>query len=135
MRVASLCLLLCLLLLGCAGTPEALRSDVGARRVYVLPVGYQQALKNLVDQHQNCEGGPFIPLGQVVNEVSHYPDLRRASIVRGAMGFGRQIHLVIDLSEPGPGRTRMEIYALIGLDNFARQAERVAMGNLACGYP
>ncbi|MDP3610685.1 MAG: hypothetical protein Q8R98_02425, partial [Rubrivivax sp.] len=92
---------------GCASTPDGLRENVSGKRELVLSVGYQTVLKRLVDHNRKCVGGPLLPIGSVINDVDHYPDLRTATIVRGAQGFGRDIFQVYDLVEVAPGATRL----------------------------
>ena len=121
-----------LVLAGCASTPDGLRADASAKRVVVLSVGYQTVLKRLVDHHRNCVAGPLLPIGSAINDVDHYPDLRMATIVRGAQGFGRDIFQVYDLVEVAPGSTRLTMYFPLGTDRQAALAKRVAEGDGAC---
>lgn len=121
-----------LVLVGCASTPGGLRNDPEARRVMVLDVGYQTVLKRLVDWQAECVAGPLVPIGQVINDVQHYPDTRSASIVRGAMGMGTQIFEVIDLREISPGKTEMTFFAKASTDTRAAAKRRIAEGDSRC---
>ncbi len=124
--------LMVLLLSACASTPGGLRDDPSALRSFEIKAGYQTVLKRLVDQHENCTGGPLIPLGGYVFDVRNYPDLKVASIASGSSGFGTQIYLVIDLSEPTPGSTVMKVWSKIATDRIAKEKQRVAEGDLSC---
>lgn len=98
-----------------------------------MNAGYQVVLKRYVDHHQRCDGAPLVPLGQLINEVSNYPDLRLASIVRGAQGIGRQIYTVIEISETAPGVSKIELWSKIRPDDWARHYKNVAEGSDSCG--
>jgi hypothetical protein len=120
------------LLAGCASTPGGMRADLEAKRVQVVPMGYQLALKRLVDHHAECSAAPVLPLGQMINDVQHYPDLRTASIVRGASGMGTQIVEVVDLREPEPGRTEITTWSKKDRDELAARTLRVVQGSTSC---
>ncbi len=122
-----------LFLTGCALTPDAMRSDESALKSFNVAQGYQVVLKRLVDQNEKCRIAPLIPLGTVIYDVRNYPDLRVASIVAGASGFGTQIYMVIDLSEPKPGQTLVKVWSKTATEKVGIAAERVANGDLSCG--
>lgn len=132
MRVRTALALCALVCAGCASTPGGMRGDPDAKRVMVIEAGYQVVLKRLVDWNAECVGGPVAPIGQVINDVQHYPDMRTASIVRGAMGVGTQIFEVIDLREISPGRTEMTFYAKASTDTRAAAKRRIAEGAGRC---
>lgn len=132
MRVRTALALCALVCAGCATTPGGMRGDPEAKRVMIIEVGYQTALKRLVDWQAECVMGPLVPIGQVINDVQHYSDIRSASIVRGAMGIGTQITEVIDLREIAPGRTEMTFYAKASLDKRAAAQRRIAEGDSRC---
>lgn len=117
---------------GCASTPGGLRSDASATRVAVIDSGYQLVLKRLVDWSDECTASPVLPLGQVIDQVRDYPDLRQATIVRGASGVGTQIYLVIDLQEIEPAKTEMKVYSRAAPDRQMARHRRVANGGTGC---
>lgn len=117
---------------GCASTPGGMRDDPSVKRVVVLDLGYQTVLKRLVDWWGECGGSSMLPIGQLINDVQHYPDLRQATIVRGATGVGTQIHGVIDLREVGAGKTEMTTYYKIRPDANAAQQRKAAEGSRSC---
>lgn len=119
-------------LAGCASTPGGMRTDADAKRVAMVEANYQLVLKRLVDHWAECGPQPVLPIGQAINDVQHYPDLRQASIVRGGQGFGTQILHVIDLRETAPGRTEMVTYTKVATDTFAARMMRVAGGASGC---
>lgn len=117
---------------GCASTPDALKQDASNKREVTLPIGYQTVLKRLVEHEQKCGHRPLLPVGSMVNEVSHYPDLRTARIVRGAEGIGRDVRMVIELDEPAASTTRMAMYFMFRPDAGAARLVEVANGRADC---
>ena len=117
---------------GCATSPQGMREDLASRRVFTVQEGYQLVLKRLVDNHQKCAMGPLLPIGQVINDVQNYPDLRMATIVRGASGFGSQTHQVFDIKETAPNRTEVSFWMKMRTDHWAREYQRVAEGSTSC---
>lgn len=105
----TIVLLLSVLLAACS-TPGDLKSNNPEPAVFSVKAGYQTVLKRMVDQHRECAGGPLLPIGQLINDVQHYPDLRQATIVRGASGFGTQTHQVIEIRETAPNQTEVKLY-------------------------
>ena len=117
-------------LAGCS-TPADLKAD-RAPTVFTVPVGYQLVLKRLVEQHQVCAMVPLIPIGQVINDVQNYPDLRMATITRGASGIGTQTTQVLELREVGAGQTEVKLYQRFAPEKFAKAYERNALGENVC---
>lgn len=119
-------------LAGCASSPQGLRADSEAKRTFLVDASYQLVLKRLVDNHAECTSGPLLPIGQVVNDVQNYPDLRSATIVRGAMGFGTQIHQVLDIKETAPGQTEVAFWMKLRTDYWANFYRSIAQGGSGC---
>jgi hypothetical protein len=117
---------------GCATSPQGMRSDESARRVFLVGANYQLVLKRLVENHAECASGPLLPIGQVINDVQNYPDLRAATIVRGASGFGTQTHQVFDIKETGPNQTEVSFWMKMRTDHWAREYQRIAEGGKGC---
>jgi hypothetical protein len=92
---------------------------------------YQLTLKRIVDADQECTSGPLLPVGQVINDVQHYPDLREAKIVQGASGFGKQIYRVIAISEVD-GKSKVTLYAKMRRDDQLKILQRWASGDKTC---
>lgn len=120
-----------LLLAGCS-TPSDLKRD-HPPVTFKVKANYQLVLKRLVDRNQECTSGPVIPIGQVINDVQHYPDLRSATIVRGASGFGSQTHQVFEIKETAPGETEVQFTQRFRVEAWAAYYERVANGGDGCG--
>jgi len=118
------------LVVGCS-TPADLKAD-RAPAVFTVPVGYQLVLKRLVEQHQLCAMVPLLPIGQMINDVQNYPDLRMATITRGASGIGTQTHQVLELREVGAGQTEVKLYQRFAPEKFAKAYERNALGENVC---
>ena len=121
-----------LALAGCTSTPDGLRSDDSAKRSIVVDMPYQLALKKIVDHHHRCDAAPLLPIGQVINDVQHYPDLKLANIVRGAQGVGRQIYLVIDIESAGDGRSKVSLWSKLALDRLHEKYRGVLSGAGGC---
>lgn len=75
---------------------------------------------------------PLLPIGQVINDVQHYPDLRMATIIRGASGFGTQTHQVFDIKETAQNTTEVTFRQRFALAKFAAFYERIANGGVGC---
>lgn len=123
-------ILAALFLAGCATSPQGLEHPDYANTFHV-DQGYQQTLKNIVDADTECRRGPLLPLGQTINDVQHYPDLREAKIVQGAQGVGRQIYRVVTIRESGDG-TEVTVYTKQAPEKFTAQFERWANGSRDC---
>jgi len=119
-------------LTGCASSPDDLRSDASVKRLIVVDMPYQLALKKIVDHHQRCDVGPLLPIGQVINDVQHYPDLKLANIVRGAQGIGRQIHLVIDIEATDDGGSKVILWSKFPIDRLHKRYRSVLSGAEGC---
>ncbi|MDX9688803.1 hypothetical protein [Halopseudomonas formosensis] len=114
----------------CATSPQGLERPEYAT-TFQLDQGYQLSLKNIVDGDEECRRGPLLPVGQVINDVHHYPDLREAKIVQGASGFGRQIYRVISVRGVDAG-TEVTVYAKHHGAKIAEQYALWARGNRDC---
>lgn len=124
-------LVLAVVLLAACSTPNDLKRDYPPVS-FKVQSGYQLVLKRLVDQHQECTSGPLLPIGQVINDMQHYPDLRMATIVRGASGFGSQTHQVFEIRETAPNETTVSFTQRFAVAKFAAFYERVANGDKGC---
>lgn len=120
------------LLAGCASSPQALKAEPDSHRTFLVDGSYQTVLKRVVDHHQACDTAPFLPIGAVINQVNHYPDLRFASIVRGAEGVGRQIVSVIEIKQERPEVARIDLWAIARPDAFMERYKKVAAGAPGC---
>lgn len=129
MRAIYLCA--CALLMAACSTPDDLRRDYPPA-VFKVQAGYQLVLKRLVEQYQECAAGPLLPIGQAINEVQNYPDLRTATIVRGASGFGSQTHQVFEVKETAPNETQVTFRQRFALAKWAAMYERWANGARGC---
>ncbi|PPU32126.1 hypothetical protein XspCFBP7912_13195 [Xanthomonas sp. CFBP 7912] len=94
---------------------------------------YQLTLKNILAGDQECRPIQLLPVGQQINDVQNFPDLREARIIQGASGVGRQIYDVIVIKEldgksvvthyrKGEGTRR----------KFVTRTERWAHGSKSC---
>jgi len=119
------------LLAGCSSTPQGLEQPEYATS-FTVDQPYQLTLKNIVAGDNACRSGPLLPVGQVINDVQNYPDLREAKIVQGASGIGRQIHRVITISEPGPGTSQVTVYAKHQRPKIAGLYKKWAEGSTDC---
>ena len=117
--------------LAACSTPADLRRN-HPPITFTVKANYQLVLKRLVDRNQECTSGPLLPIGQVINDVQHYPDLRAATIVRGASGFGSQTHQVFDIKETAPGETEVSFTQRFRIEAWAAYYERVANGGGGC---
>ena len=115
---------------GCATSPQGLEKPEYAN-TFTLDQGYQLTLKNIVDGDEECRRGPLLPIGQVINDVHNYPDLREAKIVQGASGVGRQIYRVITIRDVD-GRSEVTVYAKNHGAKIAEQYSSWARGDRAC---
>lgn len=118
-------------LLSACSTPSDLKRDYPSVS-FKVQAGYQLVLKRLVDNNQECTSGPILPIGQVINDVQHYPDLRTATIVRGASGFGSQTHQVFEIRETAPNETEVSFTQRFAISKFGAFYERVANGGKGC---
>jgi hypothetical protein len=73
-----------------------------------------------------------LPIGQVINEVQNYPDLRMATIVRGASGVGSQTHQVFEIKETAANTTVVSFTQRFAIQKFADFYERIANGATGC---
>lgn len=128
--VKLLSFVIVLLLAGCS-TPEDLKRDYQPYD-FKVNAGYQLVLKRLVERYRECAASPLLPIGQVINDVQNYPDLRSATIVRGASGFGTQTHQVFDIRETGPGRTEVRFTQRFAVAKFGALYEKWANGEGGC---
>lgn len=118
------------LLSACASTPGALERPENAS-AFTVDQPYQLTLKRLVEAEQNCRKMQLAPIGQQINDVQHYPDLREARIVQGASGVGTQIYSVIHVREKGDG-SEVTLYTKTARDFRLDRLRRWASGETAC---
>lgn len=119
-------------LTGCASTPQGLKDDQEAKRAFVVPENYQLVLKRIVEQNQECRAQPLLPIGQVIFDVQHYPDLKEATISSGASGFGTQIYEVINIQGLPNGGASVTTWSKIRTDEFSRRIAKIAAGEKGC---
>lgn len=119
-------------LLAACSTPGDLKAGNPEPAVFKVKAGYQLVLKRLVDQYAECAGGPILPIGQVINDVQNYADLRQATITRGASGFGTQTHQVIEIRETAPNETEVKLYQRFAVAKFGALYERWSNGGSGC---
>lgn len=119
-------------LIGCATSPGSMREDQAAKRSAVLDLPYQLVLKRIVDQYAECTPAPILPIGTMINDVHHYPDLKTASITRGAEGIGRQIHQVIDIAASPTGGTQLTVFSKMATDGWFSKIKGWAQGGTGC---
>lgn len=119
-------------LAGCAGTPAGLAQPENAAS-FTVDAGYQEVLRNIAAGTRECGPKQLVPIGQQINDVQHYPDLREGKITLGASGVGTQIYQVIDVRERD-GITGVTVYAkgAKARETFSTNAKRWASGDLAC---
>lgn len=89
---------LALTISGCATTPAGLEKPEYAHQ-FVVDQPYQTTLKNIVEANAECQTSPLFPLGQIINDIHDYSNLKEAKIVHGASGVGTQIYKVISVKE------------------------------------
>ena len=97
-------------LLAACSTPGDLKTNNPEPAVFNVKVGYQLVLKRFNEQRKECAPVVLVPIGQSINDVQNYPDLRMATIVSGASGIGTQTHQVIEISETAPNETEVRLY-------------------------
>lgn len=124
-------LILCMVLAGCATSPANLQQPENAAS-FTLAQPYQLTLKRIVEADGECQAVQLVPLGQTINDVQHYPDLREARIVKGASGVGRQIYQVIEVREPPQGGSEVTLYTKLHRGKFLARLQRWATGDPAC---
>ena len=132
MRIAFAAVLVAALT-GCAATPGSLKSDPSILRTFDVDAGYQIVLKRLVDQHRECTGGPLLPIGQVIFDVQNYTELKTATITHGASGFGTQIHLLTEITEPAPNKAHVKVWSYFATDRVVARIRKTAEGVEGCG--
>ena len=119
-----------LTLAGCAYTPAGMEQPQNAH-TFTVDQPYQLTLKNIVEADQGCQDLQLVPIGQRINDVQHYPDLREAKITQGASGIGRQIYQVIHVREVGEG-TEVTLYIKLHARARLEQLQRWALGDKEC---
>lgn len=117
---------------GCASTPQGLKDDPEAKRTFEVAENYQLVLKRIVEQNQECRAQPLLPIGQVIFDVQHYPDLKEATISSGASGFGTQIYYVINIHGSHTGGAQITTWSKIRTDEFAKHIAKIAAGGKGC---
>ncbi|MBV6781627.1 hypothetical protein KWH04_13395 [Xanthomonas campestris pv. trichodesmae] len=122
-----------LILSGCASSPKGLEKPEFASS-FVVEIPYQLALKRIVEADGECRPKPLVPVGQTINDVQNYPDLREAKIVQGASGVGTQIYTVITIKEVENGRTEVTLYAKATRERQADRLKRWVDGGSGCKF-
>ena len=122
-----------LALSGCASTPGGLQKPEYAT-TFTIDAGYQQVLKNIADGTRECPPFQMLPIGQQINDVQHYPDLREGKITLGSSGIGTQIIQVIEVRESQPGKAQVTVYtkAAASRATYVANAKRWASGDFLC---
>lgn len=115
---------------GCASSPQGMEQPENAT-TFTVDQPYQLTLKRIVEADENCRRGPLLPIGQTINDVQHYPDLREAKIVQGASGIGRQFYQVTTVKEVGDA-SEVTVYAKSQRDERAATMKRWANGDPTC---
>lgn len=118
------------LIAGCASSPKGLERPEFATS-FTVDQGYQLTLKRISEAEQECRAKPLLPVGQVINDVQHYPDLREAKIVQGASGIGTQIYKVISIKEDD-GKSVVTVYTKSRRAEEADKLRRWAEGGTGC---
>lgn len=113
-------------------TPGELKANNPVPAIFQVKAGYQLVLKRLVDQNNECATGPMLPIGQGINDVQNYPDLRQATIVRGTSGFGTQTNQLIEIKETVSNETEVKLYQRFRLAKVGDLYERWANGGTGC---
>lgn len=118
---------------GCSSTPASLQKEE-YKTAFEVSMSYQTVLKRIVEGNRECGFSPLLPIGQVINDVEHYPDLKEARIVKGASGIGTQIHQVITVKEVQQGITRVELFAVNqnARERFIAVLKRWSNGSMSC---
>ena len=117
-------------IVGCSTSPAGMEQPENASS-FTIDQPYQLTLKRIVDADAECRRAPLLPVGQVINDVQHYPDLREAKIVQGAQGVGRQIYAVIDIRENDAG-SQVTLYAKSAREKHLKRLQRWASGDTDC---
>lgn len=115
---------------GCTTNPSSMEQPENAAS-FTVDQPYQLTLKRIVEADESCRRGPMLPVGQAINDVQHYPDLREAKIVQGASGIGRQIYQVTTVKEAA-GKSQVTVYAKSARDQRVATLKRWASGDPAC---
>lgn len=119
------------ILMGCASSPEGLKSNPDNRRAVTVQVPYQLAFKRITETLRECSSGPLLPVGQVINDARLYPDLKQGTLTLGSSGFGTQIWQHLEINAAGE-ETQLVLYSAAkpqqNLDRYARWAS----GSASC---
>lgn len=118
------------LLAGCASSPQGLEQPEYAS-TFTLDQGYQLTLKHIVAAMGECRPVSLLPVGQAINDVQNYNDLKEARIVQGASGVGTQIYKVIVLKEV-EGVTTVTLYTKMHAAEELGKLKKWALGGTAC---
>jgi hypothetical protein len=117
---------------GCASTAGGLEQPQYAA-TFTVDQPYQLTLKNIQAGDQECRPFQLVPIGQQIDDVQNYPDLREAKIIQGASGIGRQIYDVITIKEVD-GKSVVTHYRKgdRARRNVSARTERWAKGSTSC---
>lgn len=116
---------------GCATSPGNMKSNENKASATVS-VPYQLALKRIVDNDRECMPTQLLPVGQVINDVQNYPDLRMGSITKGSSGIGTQIYQVIEVREVDPASSEIVLFTKSRRDQLLTRLTRWANGGSGC---
>lgn len=115
----------------CATSPANLKQPEYRSSVQV-PLPYQLALKRIVDGDRECAPVQLVPIGQVINDVQNYPDLRMGTITKGSSGVGTQIYQVIEVHEIDAGSAEIILFTKTNRDKLLGRLERWSTGDTGC---
>ncbi|HIE1100622.1 MULTISPECIES: hypothetical protein [Stenotrophomonas] len=125
-----LSLVIAALLAGCATSPKGLERPEYAS-AFTVDQGYQLTLKQIVAAIEECRPVQLLPVGQLINDVQNYSDLKEARIVQGASGVGTQIYKVIVLKEVEQATT-VTLYTRMRAGEELEKLKKWAMGSTDC---
>lgn len=118
------------LLVGCATSPKGLERPEYAS-TFTVDQGYQLTLKRMVAAIEECRPVQLLPVGQAINDVQNYSDLKEARIVQGASGVGTQIYKVIVLKEVEQVTT-VTLYTRMRAGEELEKLKKWASGSAEC---
>ncbi|WP_208800379.1 hypothetical protein ACCQ13_14840 [Xanthomonas sp. NCPPB 1638] len=118
---------------GCATSPKGLEKPEFSS-TFTVDAPYQLVLKRIVEADRECRPTQLVPIGQVINDVHNYPDLREAKIVQGASGVGTQIYVVISIKELQSNHSEVTLYARTARAKQSARLQRWAEGGGGCEF-
>jgi hypothetical protein len=102
------------MLAGCVPSSlDTLRRDAGVKDQFSLPIPYQEAYRNLLNNARSCMSGGGAPLGGRIVDGQLYPDLNYGEVsIRVDTPTGPNIYFSADVRKDGIG-SHLETYAAI----------------------